>query len=117
MGYRSELYAVVGLIDLPEFDRLLKETDLADCFEEHGKSDLAVEFQASSLKWYDGYSDVDKINEFFNKSQFSILLRIGEEFPDKEYYTGNSDLEQLFNLNINIDVDTDISWYEHCLEE
>ena len=115
MGYRSELYAIVGLIDLPEFDRLLKETDLADCFEEHGQSDLAVEFRASCLKWYDGYSDVDKINEFFNKSNFSILLRIGEEFPDKEYYTGSTDLEQLFNLNI--DVDTDISWYEHCLEE
>ena len=115
MGYRSELYAIVGLIDLPEFDRLLKETDLADCFEEQGKSDLAVEFRASSLKWYDGYTDVDKINELFNKSNFSILLRVGEEFPDKEYYTGNSDLEQLFNLNI--DVDTDISWYEHCLEE
>ena len=115
MGYRSELYAIVGLIDLPEFDRLLKETDLADCFEEHVKSDLAVEFRASSLKWYDGYSDVDKINKFFDDSNFSILLRIGEEFPDKEYYTGNSDLEQLFNLNI--DVDTDISWYEHCLEE
>ena len=115
MGYRSELYAVVGLIDLPEFDRLLKETDLADCFEEHGKSGLAVEFRASYLKWYDGYSDVDKINKFFNESTFSILLRIGEEFPDKEYYTGNSDLEQLFNLQI--DVDTDISWYEHCLEE
>ena len=115
MSYRSELYAVVGLIDLPEFDRLLKETGLADYFEEHGKSDLAVEFRASSLKWYDGYSDVDKINEFFNESQFSILLRIGEEFPDKEYYTGNSELEQLYNLNI--DVDTDIGWYEHCLEE
>ena len=115
MGYSSELYAVVGLIDLPEFDRLLKETDLARYFEEHDKSDLAVEFRASSLKWYDGYADVDKINKFFNESQFSILLRIGEEFPDKEYYTGNSDLEQLFNLNI--DVDTDISWYEHCLEE
>ena len=115
MGYRSELYAVVGLIDLPEFDRLLKETDLAGCFEEQGKSDLALEFRASSLKWYDGHSDVDKINEFFNNSKFSILLRIGEEFPDKEYYTGNSDLEQLFNLQI--DVDTDIGWYEHCLEE
>ena len=114
MGYRSELYAVVGLIDLPEFDRLLKETDLAACFEEHGKSDLAVEFRASSLKWYDSYSDVDKINEFFNKSNFSILLRVGEEFPDREYYTGNSDLEQLFNLRV--DVDTDISWYECCLE-
>ena len=50
MGYRSEMYAVVGLIDLPEFDRLLKETDLTDCFEEHSKSDLAVEFRASSLK-------------------------------------------------------------------
>ena len=115
MGYSSELYAVVGLIDLPEFDQLLKEADLTDCFEEYGKSDLAVEFRASSLKWYDGYSAIDKINEFFNKSTFSILLRIGEEFTDKEYYTGNSDLEQLFNLNI--DVDTDISWYENCLEE
>ena len=114
MGYRSELHAIVGLIDLPEFDRLLKETDLADYFEEYDKSDLAVEFRASSLKWYDDYADVDKINKFFNESQFSILLRIGEEFPDKEYYTGNSELEQLFNLNI--DVDTAISWYEHCLE-
>ena len=115
MGYRSELHAVVGLIDLLEFERLIKEADLADWFEEHDKTDLAVEFRASGLKWYDGYSDVDKINEFFNNSKFSILLRIGEEFPDKEYYTGNSDLEQLFNLQI--DVDTDICWYEHCLEE
>ena len=115
MGYRSQLYAVVGLIDLPEFDRLLKETDLADCFEEHGKSDLAVEFRASSLKWYDGYSDVDKINKFFNESTFSILLRTGEEFTDSEFYTGNSDLEQLFNLRV--DVDTDICWYENCLED
>lgn len=114
MGYRSEMYAVVGLIDLPEFDRLLKETDLLDCFEERGKTDLAISYQASSLKWYDGYSDVDKINEFFNSSKFSILLRIGEEFPDREYYTGNSDLEQVFNLQT--DVDTDICWYEHCLE-
>ena len=115
MGYRSELYAIVGLIDLPEFDRILKETDLADCFEEHDKSDLAVEFRASSLKWYDGYTAVDKINKFFDDSNFSILLRIGEEFPDKEYYTGNADLEQVFNLNI--DVGTDIYWYENCLEE
>ena len=63
----------------------------------------------------DGYSDVEKINELFNNSKFSILLRVGEEFPDKEYYTGNTDLAQLFNLQIY--VDTDISWYEHCLEE
>ena len=115
MGYRSELYAVVGLIDLPEFDPLLKETDLADCFEEYSKTDLAVEFRASHLKWYDNYPDVDKINKFFNESTFSILLRIGEEFPDKEFYTGNSDLEQIFNLQI--DVDTDIGWYGHCLED
>lgn len=115
MGYRSELYAIVGLVDVPEFERLLKETGLTECFDEISKSDLAIEYQASDLKWYDGYADVDKINEFFNKSNFSILLRIGEEFPDTEYYTGNSDLEQLFNLNI--DVDTDICWYEHCLEE
>ena len=115
MGYRSELYAVVGLIDLPEFDRLLKETDLADCFEEYNKTDLAVEYRASYLKWYDGYPDVDKINEFFNKSNFSILLRIGEEFPDNEFYTGNSRLERMFNLQM--DVDTDVSWYEHCLED
>ncbi len=115
MGYRSQLYAVVGLIDLPEFDRLLKEAELADCFEEHGKSALAVEYRASHLKWYDGYSDVDKINKFFNESTFSILLRIGEEFPDKEYYTGNSNLEQMFNLQIY--TDTDIEWYVSCLEE
>ena len=115
MGYRSELHAVVGLIDLPEFDRLLKEANLTDCFEEHAKSDLAVEFRASYLKWYDGYPDVDSINEFFFKSKFSILLRIGEEFSDKEYYTGNSDLEQVFTLRV--DVDTNISWYESCLRD
>lgn len=115
MGYYSELHAVVGLIDLPEFDRLLKETGLTDSFDEHDKSDLVVEFRASGLKWYDGYSDVDKINDFFNNSKFSILLRVGEEFPDKEYYTDNSDLEQIFNLQV--EVGTDICWYEHCLEE
>ena len=115
MGYRSELYAVVGLIDLPEFDRLLKEVDLTDYFEERGKSDLAVEYRASHLKWYDNYPDVDKINEFFNESRFSILLRIGEEFPDTEFYTGNPDLEQIFNLQTY--VDTDVDWYEQCLEE
>ena len=115
MGYRSQLYAVVGLIDLPEFERPLKETDLADCFEEYDKTGLAVEYWASHLKWYDGYADVDKINEFFNKSNFSILLRIGEEFPAKEYYTGNSDLQQMFNLRVY--TDTDIEWYVNCLEE
>lgn len=115
MGYYSQMHAVVGLIDLPEFDRLLKETGLTDSFDEHDKSDLAVVFQASGLKWYDGYSDVDKINDFFNNSKFSILLRVGEEFPDKEYYTGNPDLEQVFNLQV--DVGTDICWYENCLEE
>lgn len=115
MGYRSELYAVVGLVDLLEFERLLKETDLAEYFEEHDKSDLAVEFRASGLKWYDGYPDVDRINDLFNNSKFSILLRVGEEFPDKEYYTDNSDLEQVFNLRV--DVGSDICWYEHCLEE
>ena len=115
MGYRSQLYAIVGLIDLPEFDRLLKETELENCFEEYDKTDLVVEFRASDLKWYDGYPDVDKINEFFNNSGFSILLRIGEDYPDKEVYTGNYDLEQIFNLQI--DVDTDIGWYENCLEE
>lgn len=115
MGYRSELYAVVGLIDLPEFDRLLKEANLTDCFEEHDKSDLAVEFRASSLKWYDGYPDVDNINNFFFKSKFSILLRVGEEFPDKEYYTGNSDLEQVFTLQV--DVGSNICWYDSCLQD
>lgn len=115
MGYRSELYAVVGLIDLPEFDRLLKETELTACFEEYNKTDLAVEYRASHLKWYDSYPDVDTINKFFNESTFSILLRIGEEFADTEFYTGNSDLEQLFNLQV--DVDTDICWYENCLED
>ena len=115
MGYRSQLYAVVGLIDLPEFERLLKEAELEDCFEEYDKTDLAIAFRASELKWYDGYSDVDKINGFFNESKFSILLRIGEELPDTEYYTGNSDLEQMFSLQVY--TDTDIEWYEHCLEE
>ena len=114
MGYRSQLYAIVGLIDLPEFERLLKETELEDCFEEYDKTDLAIAFKASYLKWYDGYPDVDKINRFFNESTFSILLRIGEEFPDTEYYTGNSDLQQVFNLQV--DTDTDIVWYENCLE-
>ena len=115
MGYRSEMIAVVGLIDVPEFERLLKETELDECFEQVSETALAIEFRASHLKWYDGYSDVDKINNFFNESNFSILLRIGEEFPDKEFYTGNSDLEQVFSLSV--DAQTDIDWYENCLEE
>ena len=115
MGYRSQLYAVVGLIDLPEFERLLKEAELYDCFEEYSKTDLAIAFQASELKWHDSYKEVAKINEFLNESKFSILLRIGEEFPDTEYYTGNSDLEQIFNLQVY--TDTDVDWYEQCLED
>lgn len=115
MGYRSQLYAVVGLLDLPEFDRLLKEAELADYFEEYDKTALAIAFRASGLKWYDGYADVDKINGFFNNSKFSILLRIWEDLPDTEYYTGNYDLKQIFNLQVY--ADTDIEWYANCLEE
>ena len=50
-----------------------------------------------------------------NAYEKSLFLTYALETIVKEYYTGNSDLEQLFNLQI--DVDTDISWYEHCLEE
>lgn len=49
MGYRSELYTVVGLIDLPEFDHLLKETDLAACFEEQQNS-LSCRVSSISFK-------------------------------------------------------------------
>lgn len=115
MGYRSELYAIVGLVDVPEFERLLKETDLTECFDEISKSDLAIEYQASDLKWYDGYAEVERINALFNTSTFSILLRTGEEYGDTEYYTNNNNLQQLFNIQTC--VDTTLYGYDTCFED
>lgn len=111
MGYRSDLYAYVHGSDLIDFMSVLKETELESCFERIDNIDGIDEqgyarFRAESLKWYNGYKEVDAINSIFNNSIVSVMLRVGEEVGDLEYITkGDYKLKEVFDVTTTVSVD------------
>ena len=79
MGYRSEVYLGVEKKDAKKLEKVLKDHDLLEHFKksEHNfkcqyQNDEWVDnlwyiYQASWLKWYEGYKDVDAITECIDK--------------------------------------------------
>ena len=99
MGYRSE---VAFAIAPPLVDKFLavmaaseKVRDLVKYnekyqegiqFDKYEKGDIFVHL--GSIKWYDGYEEIDKIKEFFaehEEEDYNLrFVRIGEDFDDQE---------------------------------
>lgn len=97
------MYALVHGSDLIPFMAVIKEQELDNCFErvdgiEGIAEDGYARYEAHDLKWYDGYSDVTAVNDVFLKSQVSMLLRVGEDSGDEEFYSANGDLIDLFEI-------------------
>ena len=99
MGYRSEVAFAIApplvdkflavmaasekVRDLIKFDEKYKEGIEFDKYE---KGDIFV--YLGSIKWYEGYEEIDKIKEFFaeheeDHDQYDNI-RIGEDPDDKE---------------------------------
>ena len=100
MGYRSDLYAKVHGSDLIRFNAVLVEHKLEDCFEQTSEvdEDGFAKFTATSLKWYDTYLDVADVNRIFNESEHSVMVRVGEEARDIEYYGDSEATSEAFNI-------------------
>jgi hypothetical protein len=102
MGYRSEVAFAIApplvdkflavmaasekVRDLIKFDEKYKEGIEFDKYE---KGDIFV--YLGSIKWYEGYEEIDKIKEFFaeheeDHDQYDNIrfVRIGEDLDDKE---------------------------------
>ena len=99
MGYRSEVAFAIApplvnkflavmaasekVRDLIKFDAKYKEGIEFDKYE---KGDVFV--YLGSIKWYEGYEEIDKIREFFAEHEEDDdnirFVRIGEDLDDKE---------------------------------
>ena len=99
MGYRSEVAFAIApplvdkflavmaasekVRDLIKFDEKYKEGIEFDKYE---KGDVFV--YLGSIKWYEGYEEIDKIREFFAEHEEDDdnirFVRIGEDFDDQE---------------------------------
>lgn len=107
MGYRSELYAYVHGSDLLNFVSTLKQHNLDGCFQEfeslneNGYSKFCTN---TDLKWYDSYPDVTAVNAIFNESELSVMVRIGEEPGDVEYYGNIGLANDTFEITTTVEV-------------
>jgi hypothetical protein len=108
MGYRSDvkalIYPVSGEHNLLNYDKLktLMNTTFKDVFDawndEYFKwndENRVLEFSADSIKWYDGYPDIQKFAKFLtevHELEYEYeFIRLGEDMDDiEEDSTGDS---------------------------
>lgn len=101
MGYRSDVTALIypasGAENLLNYDKLklLMNTtfkDFLDEWSEHFVWDdkhRVLKFEIESVKWYDGYPDVQQFGQFLTTIQALEyayeIIRVGEDDTDIEY--------------------------------
>ena len=90
MGYRSMIYAKIDNTLVEDFNKILKERDMTDYFykleDDLQDSDTHTKYVGEDLKWYDGYSDVDAINEFIDSnSETCGMIAIGEDGAEEQW--------------------------------
>jgi hypothetical protein len=114
MGYRSEVVFAVApplvdkflavmaasekVRDLVKYDEYNKE---GIRFNHYNEGDIVVNL--SSIKWYEGYEEVDKIKKFFDEAvndndgseDFVRFVRIGED-PEDHEVMGYYEEDQLY---------------------
>ena len=102
MGYRSDVKALIyplgGEHNLLEYNKLktLINTTFKDVYDywqdpyfTWNDTHRVLEFSATSIKWYDGYPEVERFGKFLNDIQELNyeyeFMRVGEEDTDIEY--------------------------------
>ena len=81
MGYRSQVIAGVPKKDKKKALNIIKDWDWISEENTYNPEDKRkyVYFMADWWKWYDGYDEVDKFNQFIDKSKDRFLLAVGED--------------------------------------
>lgn len=94
MGYRSDLYFKCHKDIAPELFSLLEQNELSGYIEDITiVKDDYIAFSMLSLKWYDGYPEVDTINSFVNSHPSQVaFIRNGEDSDDIESRGNTYDL-------------------------
>ena len=119
MGYRSDVTVLVypgnSSQNLMEYDKLklLMNTTFKDLFDEWGEhfswddKHRVLKFEIESVKWYDGYPDVQRFGEFLtvmNKLNYEYeIMRVGEDDTDIEY-DSTGDAEGFLSVSRTIEV-------------
>jgi hypothetical protein len=102
MGYRSDVKALIyplgGEHNLLEYNKLklLMNTTFKDVYDywqdpyfTWNDTHRVLEFSATSIKWYDGYPEVERFGKFLNDIQELNyeyeFMRVGEEDTDIDY--------------------------------
>ena len=82
MGYRSEVVIVARVGVIPE---KLRRILIDEWRAEHAIKDKVEYFRLAHVKWYQGYQDVDDIeNVILDYQDDAGLVRVGEENGDVE---------------------------------
>ena len=90
MGYRSMLYAKIDNKLTNEFNTILSERDMLRYFypldSDEQDSETHTTYIGEDLKWYDGYPDVDAVNNFItSNSETCGMIAVGEDGASEEF--------------------------------
>jgi len=87
MGYRSEVAIELAEKEAKILELLCEQDeDLKTLVGACDQRDGCESLYWGSIKWYEGYKDVDKINTFLENidPESYCLIRLGEEYDDTE---------------------------------
>jgi hypothetical protein len=106
MGYCSDIFIKAKLEVFPQLLQVMKETELAR-EADFSSDDEYCYLSLYSLKWYDSYNDVQKVNIFINscaEDGTATMIRDGEEAEDVETYGADPwDLDLEYYIEIRLE--------------
>ena len=110
MGYISEVHIAVPKKDEAELDAIMNEHDLLESEDEYGDNRFEksnhrefVIYEASRLKWYEEFKDVQEINSFIEMGEEDgrIMVCVGEQ---GEVHSHIGDYWDVFNVYTKVEV-------------
>jgi hypothetical protein len=111
MGYRSDVAYIIKFKNKEDRDTFVDlmmakdDPHITEAVKEtlHGDEEGTVRFSAESVKWYDGYSDVDSHRQLLDtaveiEGADYRFVRIGEDYEDIEIRSGGDGDHCLYEL-------------------
>lgn len=103
MGYRSQIVAGV-----PKKDKK-KALNIINGWNYISEENDYVYFMADYWKWYEGYDEVDKFNNFIDEDENRFLLAVGEDGALVSQI-GEPSEHEVYQIS---EIRTDINWKTH----